>query len=59
MTDYRLVWEIDIDAASPLEAAKEALAVMRDPSSIATVFDVFTLEKQIRVDLEDESCVNI
>jgi hypothetical protein len=35
---YRVVWEIDIEADSPLAAAKEALAIQRDPQSIATVF---------------------
>lgn len=31
---------MQIDADSPREAALAALAVMRDPSSIATEFDV-------------------
>jgi hypothetical protein len=35
---YRVIWEIDIEADSPLAAAKEALAIQRDPQSIATVF---------------------
>jgi hypothetical protein len=37
---YLVKWEIDIDADSPLEAAKEALRIQRDPESIATVFKV-------------------
>jgi hypothetical protein len=37
---YRVTWEIDVDAKTPRAAAKEALRVQRDPSSIATVFDV-------------------
>ena len=40
MPEYRLKWEIDLTADSPLEAAKEALNVQRDLSSIASVFTV-------------------
>lgn len=40
MTMYRVTWEIDIDATSPYLAAMEALAIQRDPQSIATVFSV-------------------
>lgn len=37
---YRVLWEIDIEASSPREAAEKALAIHRKPDSIATVFDV-------------------
>jgi hypothetical protein len=40
MTEYRVVWLIDIDADSPREAAQEALAIQRNPESIATCFVV-------------------
>jgi len=40
MPEYHLVWEIDLTADSPLEAAKEALDVQRDLSSVASVFTV-------------------
>jgi hypothetical protein len=40
MTEYRVTWKIDIEADSPEEAAEKALAVHRDPNSIATVFEV-------------------
>jgi hypothetical protein len=40
MTTYRVIWEIDIDADSPREAAEHALAIQRNPESFATVFDV-------------------
>lgn len=40
MTEYTVSWEIDLDAESPLEAAREALAIHRDPESLATVFRV-------------------
>ncbi len=41
MTIYRVAWEIDIDADSPREAAREALKIQRREGSIATVFTVF------------------
>lgn len=42
MTTYRVVWEIDIDADTPKEAAEEALRIQRDPESIAIFFKVAT-----------------
>lgn len=38
-SEYRVVWEIDIDADSPEEAAQKALHIQRNPGSIATVFE--------------------
>jgi hypothetical protein len=40
MPDYHVNWEIELNADSPREAATKALAIQRDPDSIATVFDV-------------------
>lgn len=37
---YRIQWEIDLEASSPQEAAREALEIHRDPESIALVFQV-------------------
>ncbi len=37
---YRALWEIDIEASNPREAAELALAIHRDPTSIATFFSV-------------------
>lgn len=37
---FRVTWEIDIEADSPEDAAREALRIQRDTESIATVFDV-------------------
>jgi hypothetical protein len=48
MPEYRVRWEIDVEAESPREAAEKALATQRDPESEATVFDVS--EKQWRGD---------
>jgi hypothetical protein len=38
--DYHVSWHIDVYAQSPLEAADEAFAAVRDPVTTATVFDV-------------------
>jgi hypothetical protein len=40
MPCYKVVWVIDVDAENPREAAREALAIQRDPNSIATHFVV-------------------
>lgn len=51
MPEFRVAWEIDIDADSPEEAARKALETQRDPDSIATVFAVFS-PKQGRIGRE-------
>jgi len=38
--NYRVIWEIDIEADTPEEAAAEALAIQRDPCSFLPVFEV-------------------
>ena len=40
---FRVTWTIDIDGEprNEKEAAQEALDIMRDPDSIATVFEVY------------------
>jgi len=38
--EYRVVWTIELDADSPEDAARKALAVHRDPGSHATHFEV-------------------
>lgn len=40
MTEYLVTWAIELDADSPEDAALQALAVHRDPKSLATVFNV-------------------
>jgi hypothetical protein len=52
MTTYRVVWEIDIEADCPEEAADNALKIQRDPSAEATCFDVwYGPNKVLSVDL--------
>ena len=53
---YRVVWEIDVDAASPLEAAREARRIQEKRDSIAHVYQVFDNGgKRTEVDLDDEA----
>lgn len=48
--EYTVRWEIDITATDPEDAARQALAVHRDPESIATFFEVIS---------EDNSVTNV
>jgi hypothetical protein len=53
MPEYRVTWEIELDADSPREAAAKALAIQRDPDSVATVFDVIDeTGNRERIDLD-------
>jgi len=40
MPNYYITWDIQIEADSPEDAAREALEIQRNPESIATVFTV-------------------
>lgn len=40
MSMYLVRWEMDIEADSAYEAAEKALAVQRDPESVAIMFEV-------------------
>jgi hypothetical protein len=58
MSDYRVVWEIELEAESAREAAEMALNIQRDPESIATVYAVFDEEGgRTAIDLLDEDSV--
>jgi len=51
----RVRWEIDIDAESPVDAARQALAIQRRADSIATVFTVVeACGRTTTVDLDEE-----
>lgn len=39
---YLVTWEINIEAQTPQEAAKQDLAIQRDAKSLATVFQVYS-----------------
>jgi hypothetical protein len=49
---YRVFWEIDVWAKTPRAAAKQALEIQRDPTSIATHFRVRHLCGRIKRDSE-------
>lgn len=38
--NYTVTWTINVEAATPEEAAKEALSIQRDPESIAVFYEV-------------------
>ena len=61
MKTYRVVWEIDIEADTPLLAAWRALKIQRNPESIATQFYVWEHGESERVSIaflkEDEEPV--
>jgi len=38
MSEYRVIWEINLEAKDPIAAAETALAIQRDPESLATAF---------------------
>jgi len=40
MKQYRVRWEIDIDAKNEVEASKMAREIQLDPNSTATIFEV-------------------
>lgn len=46
ISEYRVIWEIDIEADNLKEAVREALRIQRDPESTATIFKV--TDKEIR-----------
>jgi hypothetical protein len=46
---YRVRWEIDVDAKSVDDAARITFEIMKDPKSIATIFEV--IEAPVHVDI--------
>jgi hypothetical protein len=39
--EFRVIWEIDVDADSPKQAVQQARAIQLSPDMPATVFDVW------------------
>ena len=54
--EFRVIWEIEIEADSPKGAAQEARTIQLIPGMSATVFDVWAhaSEKMHRIDLVEE-----
>jgi hypothetical protein len=54
-TTYTVAWEIDLDSDDPVDAARKALAIHRDPQSWASVFTIHPPHAQsVTVDLDPE-----
>ena len=51
--EFRVIWEIEIDADSPKQAAEQARALQMNPAMPATIFEVWEHARQRmhRVDL--------
>lgn len=57
MRSYKVIWEIELDADSPEEAAREAFKLVKDPDSWATVFTVIDPgghEKEVDLSSDNE-----
>lgn len=54
MADYSVIWEADIEAESPEEAAKLAAEMMRDPESLMPVLDVKCPDGSTRYGIDTE-----
>ncbi|NUK53366.1 hypothetical protein HRW14_24450 [Streptomyces lunaelactis] len=54
MPEYQVTWTIDLDASSPVHAARKALAIHRNPESWATIFTVQGDTETVTVDLDPE-----
>lgn len=54
MNRYVVTWTIDIEADTPVEAARAALEIQRDPESTAMVFSISGDggESEQRIDLQ-------
>jgi hypothetical protein len=54
--EFRVIWEIDIEAEGAKEAAQQARAIQLTPGMSATVFDVwaYVAGKMHRIDLVEE-----
>jgi molybdopterin-biosynthesis enzyme MoeA-like protein len=54
--EFRVIWEIEIEAEGPKEAAQEARTIRLTPGMSATVFDVsaHAAGKMYRIDLVEE-----
>lgn len=57
MARFFVTWEIDVEAESPLDAARQAFAIMQKPGTSANCFKVFADDDSgdfVPVDLENE-----
>lgn len=54
MPMFRLVWEIDIYAETPKEAAQIAQDMQRNSNAWVGVFDVTNVDGTVRIDLDED-----
>ena len=54
---YRVRWEIDIDADTPLQAAKRAQVYQRSRDSLATVYQVYERLEPVKMEEIDLGCI--
>lgn len=40
MKEYRVIWEMEVSAKSPEDAAEQARIAQVDPDTLATIFEV-------------------
>jgi hypothetical protein len=54
--EFRVIWEIDIDADNPTAAAQQARALQLKKNTSATVFDIWehATAKMHRIDVEED-----
>ncbi|MBV7674077.1 hypothetical protein STHAL_32030 [Streptomyces halstedii] len=52
--EYTVTWKIELDVHDPVEAARKALAIQRNPGSWATVFTIHDGVQAVTVDLDPE-----
>jgi hypothetical protein len=55
--EFRVIWEIDVDADSPKQAVQQARAIQLSPDMPATVFDVWDYVK-LRMHRVDSASVS-
>lgn len=54
MPQFRLIWEIDIDADDAVTACREARRIQLNPEATVGVFDVTDKEgRTVKVDLDE------
>ncbi len=44
MTAYRVIWQADVEADNPTDAARKALDLQRDPGSVTGEFYVYVAD---------------
>ena len=58
MKEYKVTWEIELEATSAQEAANLALEIHRDPDSLATTFWVGLVQPWFLYEAQIDNKVN-